>query len=308
LKVLISIGGWTWSSRFSDAARSDASRQKFVKSCLDLYLVQYRDTFDGVDIDWEYPVSGGLTPGRPEDTHNFTLLMEEFRRQMDTLQQSTGRSCLLTFAGSASREAMSHIELGELSQSVDWINLMAYDFHVATEPTTGFLAPLYGSHRDPDPTSRTDENVDAAVRGYLAAGVPAKKIVLGIPFYGRAWQGATGDGLFAPAAGPASAKYEPGYMDYTELLGGPLLNYTHHWDDDVVVRSGDRHVHHVRRCPIHPMESKVPAGAWSGRRDDLGTGDRRRKPYPAPGGFSLLVGFPRRAARGRRRAIFRRRY
>ena len=232
LKVLISIGGWTWSNRFSDAALTDASRQKFVKSCIDLYLVQYRGTFDGVDIDWEYPVGGGLTPGRPEDKHNFTLLMEEFRRQMDALAQSSGRTYLLTFAASASREAMGNLELGEVSKSVDWINLMAYDFHVATEPTTGFLAPLYGSPRDPDPNSRANENVDAAVRGYLAAGVPAKKIVLGIPFYGRAWQGATGDGLFAPAAGPASAKYEPGYMDYTELLGGPLLNYQQHWDDD----------------------------------------------------------------------------
>lgn len=235
LKVLISVGGWTWSEHFSDAALSAESRLEFVKSCLDLYLVRYADAFDGVDIDWEYPVGGGLKPGRPEDKHNFTLLLEEFRRQMDVLQQTTGRKYLLTIAGPASPEAMGRIELSEIHKVLDWINLMAYDFHVTAEPATGFLSPLYGSPRDPDPNSRNFLNDNAAVRGYLATGVPAKKIVLGIPFYGRAWQGATGDGLFAPAAGPARAKTESGYMDYTELINGPLQNYQRHWDDDAKV-------------------------------------------------------------------------
>jgi chitinase len=235
LKMLISVGGWTWSEHFSDAALSEESRLEFVKSCLDLYLVRYGDAFDGVDIDWEFPVSGGLKTGRPEDKHNFTLLLEEFRRQMDVLQQTTGRKYLLTIAGPASPEAMGRIELNEIHKVLDWINLMAYDFHVAAEPATGFLSPLYGSPRDPDQNSKTFLNGDAAVRGYLAAGVPAKKIVLGIPFYGRAWTGATGDGLFAPAAGPAHGMYEPGYMDYAEIFQGPLQSFQRHWDDDAKV-------------------------------------------------------------------------
>jgi len=231
LRVLISIGGWTWSEHFSDAALSENSRMKFVKSCLDLYLVRYGESFDGVDIDWEFPVSGGLKPGRTEDKHNFTLLLEEFRQQMDVLQQTTGRKYLLTIAGPAAPDGMGRMELSEIHKVLDWINVMAYDFHVAEEPVTGFLSPLYGSPRDPDQNSKTFLNGDAAVRGYLAAGVPAKKIVLGIPFYGRAWTGATGDGLFAPAAGPARGMYEPGYMDYTEIFQGPLKNFQRHWDD-----------------------------------------------------------------------------
>ena len=85
LKVFISIGGYSWSGNFSNAALTDASRKAFVKSCIDLYFNTYKGVFDGIDIDWELPVSGGLTKGRPEDKHNFTLLLAEFRRQLDQL-------------------------------------------------------------------------------------------------------------------------------------------------------------------------------------------------------------------------------
>jgi chitinase len=76
LKTLISVGGWTWSGNFSDAAMTEASRTKFANSALK-FVREYG--FDGVDIDWEYPVGGGLTPGKPEDKQNFTLLMKKLR-------------------------------------------------------------------------------------------------------------------------------------------------------------------------------------------------------------------------------------
>ena len=235
LKVLISIGGWTWSEHFSDAALTETSRVRFVQSCLDLYLVRYGEAFDGVDIDWEYPVSGGLYPGRPEDTHNLTLLLQEFRSQMDALQKTTGRPYLLTLAGPAAPDTIGNFELGEIQNTLDWINLMTYDFHVASEPETGLLSPLYGSPRDPDPVSRDSYNADAAVKAYLAAGVPAKKIVLGIPFYGRAWKDTLGNGLFEPAGGPAMGQDEPGYMSYTEIVQGPLKTYQRYWEENAKV-------------------------------------------------------------------------
>ena len=52
LKTLISIGGWTWSGNFSDAALTPASRARFATSCAD-FMENYG--FDGIDIDWEYP-------------------------------------------------------------------------------------------------------------------------------------------------------------------------------------------------------------------------------------------------------------
>ncbi len=235
LKVMISVGGWTWSEHFSDAALTESSRMRFVKSCLDIYLVRYGEVFDGVDIDWEYPVSGGLYPGRPEDKQNLTLLLQEFRNQMNSLQETTGKQYLLTLAGPAAPDTISNFELGEIQKTLDWINLMTYDFHVASESVTGLLSPLYGSPRDPDPVSRESYNADAAVKAYLAAGVPPKKIVLGIPFYGRAWKGAGGNGLFQPAGGPAMGQDEPGYMSYTEIVQGPLKTSQRYWEEDAKV-------------------------------------------------------------------------
>jgi chitinase len=232
LKVLISIGGWTWSERFSDAAATEQSRLRFVRSCVDLYLVRYGESFDGIDIDWEYPVAGGLHPGRPEDTHNLTLLLQEFRSQLDSLGETTGRQYLLTLAGPAAPDTIGRFELGEIRKTLDWINVMTYDFHVASEEMTGLLSPLYGSPRDPDPVSQESYNADAAVRAYLAAGVPAGQIVLGIPFYGRSWKDTENDGLFKLAGGPAMGADEPGYMSYTEIVAGPLKTGRRYWEEN----------------------------------------------------------------------------
>jgi chitinase len=91
MKVLISIGGWTWSGNFSNAAKDDDSRKRFSSSCLDLYLKKYPGVFDGLDIDWEYPVSGGLTMGNAADKVNYTLLLQEIRSQLDDLGKIDNR-------------------------------------------------------------------------------------------------------------------------------------------------------------------------------------------------------------------------
>ncbi len=96
LKVLIAIGGATLSKEFSDMAAEEKSRQKFVQSCLDLYIGTYPDVIDGIDMDWEFPGVGEGT--RKEDKQNFTALMKEFRRQLDELGKQKNRSYLLTAA------------------------------------------------------------------------------------------------------------------------------------------------------------------------------------------------------------------
>lgn len=192
LKLIISVGGWQ-AEGFSDAALTDSSRRTFALSAVKL-LRDY--AADGIDLDWEYPGQGvaGIK-FRSEDKHNFTLLLKTLREQLDGAAQvaaSTpqGRSAsapyTLTIAA-ADREYFDHTEMDRLHVYLDWINLMSYDFFNSLIPTTGHHTGLYaGEHAAP-----TDRDADKAVKQYLAAGVPADKIVLGVAFYGRGFAGVT---------------------------------------------------------------------------------------------------------------------
>jgi chitinase len=192
LKVLIAIGGATRSKEFSDMAATEKERQKFVQSCLDLYLGTHGDVFDGIDMDWEFPGVGDGS--RPEDKQNFTLLMKEFRRQLNELGKQKKRSYLLTAALPAGQWLVQNYELKELASLLDWFNVMTYDFSGAWSKETNFTAPLYRAKDDPYPVN----NVHAAVQAYLKAGVLPHKITLGIPFYGRGWTtvGKENNGLY----------------------------------------------------------------------------------------------------------------
>jgi chitinase len=216
LKVFISVGGWTWSEHFSEVAGSETSRLRFVKSCLDLYLVQYGDAFDGVDLDWEYPVSGGMYPGRPEDKENYTLLVQEFRSQMNALQEATGRQYLLTIAAPAGKEQYSKMDLAGIAPHVDWVNVMTYDFHggwETTGPTNHSSALFPSTCESPD-----GDWADKAIRAYLhEVGDPAK-VVLGMPFFGHGWRTSNvPPGLCLGATGIPRGTYEKGVDDYEVL-------------------------------------------------------------------------------------------
>jgi chitinase len=142
LKVFISVGGYAWSANFSNAALTEASRQTFVKSCIDLYFKTYKGVFDGIDIDWESPVTGGLTKGRPEDKHNFTLLLAELRRQLDELGSANGTRYLLTIAAAGGPGMDQRYERNQIDQYLDWVGLMTYDLHGTWDKVTNFNAPL----------------------------------------------------------------------------------------------------------------------------------------------------------------------
>jgi chitinase len=196
IKTLISIGGWGGSDGFSDAALTDSSRLKFARSCAAFIR---KNGFDGVDIDWEYPTSGAAHPekGRPEDTRNFTLLLSELRRQLDEQAAADQMRYLLTIAAPAGPDYYKHIELGQIHPHLDFINVMTYDFAGSWSAATGFNSPLFAPDANAKPPGLS---VDASVRAYLAAGIPAAKVVVGVPFYGRAFGGVKNveHGLFQP--------------------------------------------------------------------------------------------------------------
>lgn len=146
------MGGWTWSTYFSDVAMTDSSREVFAKSCVE-FMVRY--SFDGVDIDWEYPVSGGLTGTytSPEDKRNYNLLLRELREKLDEQGAIDGRDYLLTIAAPAGPAIIENIEVDSIWRYLDWINIMTYDFHGpwggVGDSVTNFLSPLYSSDDDP---------------------------------------------------------------------------------------------------------------------------------------------------------------
>lgn len=211
LRTLISIGGWG-AGGFSDAASTARSRRRFVDSCVALFFDTHRGSFDGVDIDWEYPVYGGPPEigARRQDRRNMTLMAREFRRQLGKLGQKRGQAFLLTAALPAGRmqstgpydPALSY-ELGELAEVLDFINLMTYDMGTAFSMVASFNAPLHEVVEDPlgQPMRRWN-NVAGAIDYYQQQGVPAHKLVLGVPFYGRGYlvSSEANHGLYQPYA------------------------------------------------------------------------------------------------------------
>ncbi|OOC52723.1 MULTISPECIES: glycosyl hydrolase family 18 protein [Nocardiopsis] len=233
LKVNISLGGWNWSEHFSDAALTEESRERMVSSCIDLYLrgdlpeidgaggkgAAY-GVFDGIDLDWEWPGSGGNPHNtvRPEDKENYTALVQEFRDQLDKLGKKTDRHYELTaFVPAGGWRLDAGYELDELMPDFDFVTVQGYDYHGTWESTTNHQSNLVVDARDPQPVI----SAELVVQAYLDRGVDPDKLVLGVPFYGQGWTGVEpgpdGDGLFQTATGPAQGTYAAGTEDWKAL-------------------------------------------------------------------------------------------
>lgn len=246
VKVLISLGGWTWSRGFSSAARPE-NRQAFVASCIDAYIrgnLPVTDgaggqgaaagVFDGIDIDWEYPVACGLACGTPEDRQNFTALLAEFRRQLDAVRPGL----LLTVAVGAGIDKIRVTDPGQYHQYLDYINVMTYDFHGAWDPQTNHHSALFASPADPSTGDQRYYNSNDAIQAFLDRGVPASKLQLGIGFYGRGWTGVpnSNNGLYRSGSA-APGTYEAGIEDYKVLRNRAGSSYIDqqaraHWKYD----------------------------------------------------------------------------
>jgi chitinase len=224
LRILVSVGGWTWSGAFSDMVLTPKSRLLFVESALDFVR---RHDLDGFDVDWEYPgLPGNGNVHRPEDTPNFTALMAELRAALDAYGRKTSRRYLLTFAAGAFSDFLAHTEMDRVQASVDFVNLMTYDFREAEgDPVAGHHANLY-----PHPSDPKKQSADRAVREFLAAGVPPGKLVLGVPFYGRAWGEveAKDKGLYQPGKVLAE-RLDTKYPSLAGLVGKD--GWAREWDD-----------------------------------------------------------------------------
>lgn len=186
LKIVISLEGSA--DLFAQAAQPE-NRFAFVASCIHMFIegnfaegIEAPGIFDGIDIDWEYP--------REEDKYNFIALLEEFRRQFD----ATRPGLLLTVAMGDNGATYRHLDMSLVALYADQIGVMNYDYGGPWSRRTGLVAPLYSSPGD----LANAGDVDATIQGYINAGVPTSKMLLGLPFYAYAWSNvsAMNHGLF----------------------------------------------------------------------------------------------------------------
>ena len=197
LKVCLSIGGWG-SGNFSEMAADSRLRKSFAQDCA--RVVRDFD-LDGIDIDWEYPTSSAAgISSSPEDKDNFTLLMKDIR-------EAIGKDKILTLATVCSAE---YIDFPAIMPSVDFVNIMSYDMGWAPMHN----APLYRTDKDGNVSPIAGgHTADEAVKAHLKAGVPAERLVMGMPMYGRGDQSTYGN-----------------FTDYREL-DGPMEGHTEVWDE-----------------------------------------------------------------------------
>jgi chitinase len=173
LKILISLEGK--GADFAQDAQPE-NRQGFIHSCVNLFLkgnlapgISAPHLFDGIDVDWEYP--------HAPDAANFLALLTGLRQRMDALRPGL----LLSVAVGPSPHMYEGTDMGVVAKIVDQVGLMTYDFNGPWSPTTGFIAPLASD------IPNHAGSVEHTVSSYVEAGVPAAKLLIGIPFYGYGW-------------------------------------------------------------------------------------------------------------------------
>jgi len=228
LQTLIAIGGWTGSAKFSDAALTAESRQRFAQSAVE-FVTRYG--FDGVDIDWEFPTGGGLAGNieRPEDAENFVLLLQTLREQLDAQGTRDGKNYLLTIALPAAPNAYQPLDWERIHPLLDWVNVMAYDMN-GWKNVTDFNAPLYPAA----PESVGQIAIDPAITDLLAKNIPSDKLVMGLPFYGYAWNGveSANNGLYQLHTGRGvSAASGESTLTYRQIADLDSSGYTRFWDE-----------------------------------------------------------------------------
>ncbi|KAK0554152.1 Chitinase 4 [Tilletia horrida] len=197
LKLLLSIGGWTYSPHFAFAS-DRAKRTKFVQTAVQI-LEDYG--LDGLDVDWEYPAN-------KEQGAQFVDLLRELRAALDAAARKRtepGTKFWLTIAAPCGPSNIENLDVAGMEPHLDAIMLMAYDYSGSWESTAGHQAKVHG----PAPST------EYAVSRYLSAGVPSSKLVQGLPLYGRAFTNTDGPGT--PFQGVGEGSWEAGVHDWKVL-------------------------------------------------------------------------------------------
>ncbi|KAH7040899.1 chitinase [Microdochium trichocladiopsis] len=178
LQVWIAIGGWAmndpgpYRTTFSDLAKSTAAQDVFFESLLTFMT---NNGFDGVDLDWEYPMAedrGGI----PEDFDNYVTFCRRLRERLN----SSGRAWGITMTLPASYWYLRGFNLKELEPYLDWFNIMTYDIHGVWDSTVHSIGSFAYAH-----TNLTE--IDLGLNLLWRNNVNPDRVVMGLGFYGRSF-------------------------------------------------------------------------------------------------------------------------
>ncbi|KAI0000569.1 glycoside hydrolase [Russula vinacea] len=231
LKLLLSIGGWTYSPSFHPVVVSPAHRAEFVKSAVKL-VEDYG--LDGLDLDYEYPQNDAQAAG-------YVSLLRELRVALDqhAHYKRADYRFLLTIAAPCGPQNYQKLHVREMVPLLDFWNLMAYDFSGSWDKVANHQANIFGG-----PISASQ-----AVQWYISQGVPCHKIILGVPLYGRSFLNTDGPGT--PFSGLGQGSWESGVYDYRALpLPGSymfrdeqaLASWTYHYEHKEMISFDDETV------------------------------------------------------------------
>jgi chitinase len=173
VKVVLSLGGWGWDRQFASIVDKPEAEDRYVKS-----VIQTVDEFDydGIDLDWEYPDTAREVVG-------FERLSRRFRKLLDAIGEKKGRQMLLTMAVSSNPGTLKWLGKDFLLETMDWINVMTYDFTGGRTTYAGHHSPLFASSKQPGGNPRSTE---LSMKYLLEErAMPANRLAVGIPLYGR---------------------------------------------------------------------------------------------------------------------------
>jgi chitinase len=216
VKVLLSLGGWGWDRQFASIVSRPEAEDRYVKSVME--IVDGYD-YDGIDLDWEYPDSEREIVG-------FERLSRRFRKDLDAIGERRGRPMVLTMAAAANPGTLKWLGKEFLLETMDWVNVMTYDFTGDWSDYAGHHSPLFASSKQPGGGPRSTELTMKYLLG--ERGLPANRLAVGIPLYGR---GFAVPEPYASTKGTPKVRLPQGNYSNLHKLRHEQ-GWTRRWDDE----------------------------------------------------------------------------
>ncbi|PNP45049.1 hypothetical protein TGAMA5MH_03098 [Trichoderma gamsii] len=229
LEVWISVGGWAFNdpgptaTTFSELAASKSKQSTFFGSLLS-FLDKYG--FDGVDLDWEYPVDSDRG-GSDADYENYPTFLANLRSALD----SAGKGYGLTITLPSSYWYLQNFDIVKIAKSVDWFNMMTYDLHGGWDAADPWIGSVVNAH-----TNLTE--IVSAMDLLWRSDIHPSQVVMGLGFYGRSFilkdtSCITAGCPFSTVGNPGECTNSAGTLSFSEIeaiLKDPSRNATQTYD------------------------------------------------------------------------------